>query len=592
VELSSRGGGVHTAKLAQYFATVGDKQRYKEDPETYRQAVRENPQKYRGHYSLLNPVGERLPMATGWIQVQAEDWDAPLATDLARVYWQPVTAETQETDGAVSASFAVRLYAGTNAANAMGNPLVRIVKTYTVRKDDYSLAISLRLESLTGQPLVVTFDQAGPTGVPREDLRTDMRQAAYAHLQSSDGRAQNRLKPAKELPGMPLDKPVWLGASDDKDPVLWVGQVNKFFGSMMYLQPAVAERLAASTWGAEFYVEAGEESPTSRTFLTGLRVPSLLLKPEQDQELNFDVFIGPKKRELFTNPQNRYHKPLYSQLGYIGTIDFGGCFCTFGWLSLAMMWLLEMFSKVALGNYGVAIILLVLLVRLVLHPLTKKSQVSMMRMQKLAPQMQKLKEKYADDKGALNKEMMKLYKEQGAGPLLGCLPMFLQMPILLALYSGLNAAVELRHAAFLPVWITDLAAPDQLFTWSANLPVLGHSFNLLPILLAVAMFLQTKYSPQSAQPAASEQAQQQQKMMKYMMPAMMLLIFYNMASGLNLYFMASTFAGLLDQYFVRRHIQSKEAEEAALQTTVRVPGKALRGKRPKKPKGPFWIKRG
>jgi YidC/Oxa1 family membrane protein insertase len=259
---------------------------------------------------------------------------------------------------------------------------------------------------------------------------------------------------------------------------------------------------------------------------------------------------------------------------------------------MAMMWLLDQLSWAALGNYGVAIIILVLLVRLVLHPLTKKSQISMMRMQKLAPQMQKLKEKYADDKNTLNKEMMKLYKEQGASPLLGCLPMLLQMPILVALFRGLNSIVELRHAAFLPVWITDLAAPDALFTFGKELPLIGSAFNLLPILLTVAMFVQQKFTPQSAQAAASPEQAQQQKMMKFMLPAMMLVFFYKAASGLNLYFMTSTFAGVLDGYFVRKHIREKEAAEAALQTTIKVPGKAARSARPKKPKGPFWVKGG
>jgi len=261
------------------------------------------------------------------------------------------------------------------------------------------------------------------------------------------------------------------------------------------------------------------------------------------------------------------------------------------WLSRKVIWLMSVIAGATFNNYGVAIIVLVLLVRLCLHPLTKKSQVSMMKMQKLQPQIQKLRDKYADDKDALNKEMMRIYKEQGATPLLGCLPMLLQMPILVALYMGINASVQLRHAAFLPVWITDLAAPDSLFSWSKSLPLIGSSFNLLPVLLCVAMFFQTKLTPQMTQPTgASDQARQQQKMMRYMMPAMMLMFFYKAPSGLTLYIMASTAAGVLDQVMIRRHIRAKEAAEAAVETTVALPGKAARSSRPKKPKGPFWFK--
>ena len=194
------------------------------------------------------------------------------------------------------------------------------------------------------------------------------------------------------------------------------------------------------------------------------------------------------------------------------------------------MWLLGRLSQVALGNYGVAIILLVFLVRLLLHPITKKGQVAMMRSQKLAPQVQKLKEKFADDKATLNREMMALYKQHGATPLWGCLPMVLQMPIWFALYAALNASVELRHAGFLPVWITDLSAPDALWTWPErySLPLLGHTLNLLTILLTVAMFFQVKTMPSSmGQAAATPDQIRQQKMMQYMSPVMMLLFFYS-----------------------------------------------------------------
>jgi len=598
LQLLNRGAAIYTLKLANHFATVADKLRYDDDPETYDDAVAAQPGKYKGHYSVLNPVGfkgaaQHLPMETGWIRIFLDGQDKPLKVDLARVYWRP-----QKLPGAPSsrdsqtAAFEITIYRGRDASEALKNPLLRIVKTYTVSRDDYSIAMSLRVENLSAGDLRVALDQAGPTGLPREDRRTDLRQVAYAYLQVADRKVQNRLKPAKQLGNLKPGQKHILGSTNQADPVLWVGHINKFFGSMMYLRPAFKGRLAAPSYEARFYVSPAKESPDSLTYLTGAEIPNLSLEAGRATELAFDIFAGPKKRDLFSREGARYFRPLYKDLNYIGTIDFGGCFCTFNWLSLAMMWLLDRFSFVALGNYGVAIILLVLLVRLVLHPLTKKSQVSMMRMQKLKPQMDRLKEKYADDKNTLNKEMMKLQKEQAPAMLLGCLPMFLQMPIWVALYTGLNATVELRHAAFLPVWITDLAAPDALFSWQKPVMLIGNTFNLLPILLGIAMFAQQKFSPQSAQAATSPEQAQQQKMMRYLMPGMMLVFFYNAPSGLTLYIMASTFAGVLDQYFVRKHIKNKEAQEAAAQTTVRVPGKAPRTSRPKKPKGPFWVKRG
>jgi YidC/Oxa1 family membrane protein insertase len=390
-----------------------------------------------------------------------------------------------------------------------------------------------------------------------------------------------------------IDAPVVVGTTHETTPegagtpTLWMGYTNQFFGSMMYLAGE-----PGAVWQGKFYAAAAEESPKTRTFLTGIQIEGLTLKANSAKKIDFELFAGPKKRDLFTNEKHPQFKPSYKELNYLSTINLKVCFCAFSWLSLAMMWLLQKLSVVALGNYGVAIFMLVVLVRIALHPLAKKSQVSMMKMQKLAPQIQKLKEKYKDDKERLNKEMMQFYKEQGTTPLLGCLPMLLQMPIWIALWTSVQASVELRHAAFLPVWIIDLAAPDRLFSWGTPVPFIGTDLNLLPILLAVAMFLQTKLNPQMGQVAATEQQQQQQKMMRYMMPAMMLLIFYAMPSGLTLYIMASTSAGVAEQYVIRRHIRAKEATAAAKETTVAVPGKPPRKARPKKPKGPTWIKRG
>ena len=193
---------------------------------------------------------------------------------------------------------------------------------------------------------------------------------------------------------------------------------------------------------------------------------------------------------------------------------------------------------------------------------------------------------------------MALYKNQGVSPLFGCLPMLIQLPIWIALWSGISASVELRHAAFLPVWITDLAAPDQLIGFGGKIltvPLLGgmigpvRSFNLLPLLLCVAMYFQAK-STQMGGATSSPQQESTQRMMKFMMPVMMLLFFYNAPSGLTMYIMTSVFGGVAEQYVIRKHIREKEAAEAAAETTVTIPGKHFRGQKPKKPKGPFRIK--
>jgi YidC/Oxa1 family membrane protein insertase len=195
----------------------------------------------------------------------------------------------------------------------------------------------------------------------------------------------------------------------------------------------------------------------------------------------------------------------------------------------------------------------------------------MMKMGKMGPEMERLKKKYGDDKDAMSKAQMQLMKEQGMTPVYGCLPMFLQMPIWIALWSSLQSTFELRHAGFLHfggiplTWIHDLAKPDELISLShaISLPFGAHlkALNILPILLGVVFFLQQKYTPK---PAASTPEQiQQQKMMMWMSTLLFPLFLYNGPSGLNLYILTSTTIGIIEGKIIRKHIKEREEAEKA-----------------------------
>jgi len=318
---------------------------------------------------------------------------------------------------------------------------------------------------------------------------------------------------------------------------------------------------------------------------TRLKIVSAVLAPGERQVRQFGLYIGPKDKRLFDKDQ------YYRSLGFIQVIDFPACCCpaaiirplAFGILSL--MELLYRF----IPNYGVVIMILVFIVRILLHPLTKKGQVSMSRMTKLGPKVEELKKKYANNKPELNKQVMALYREQGASPFMGMVPMFIQMPIWISLYSAIYASVSLRGAAFLPVWITDLSAPDALVSWSPiTIPLLKwkiSSLNLLPLMMGVAFYLQQKFMPKPASAGTNPQIEQQQKMMMWMMPILFPVMLYNAPSGLNLYIMSSVFAGVIEQYFIRKHIREKEKQEAQglVPVTSKTGGKAKK----KKPK-PFF----
>ena len=186
------------------------------------------------------------------------------------------------------------------------------------------------------------------------------------------------------------------------------------------------------------------------------------------------------------------------------------------------------------GNYGVAIILLTLTVRMMMFPLGRKQALMAKKMQDLQPYLKELQEKYKDDKEELTKQTWALYKRHKANPIGGCLPALIQMPILVGLWQALNNSVPLRNAPFL--YIKNLAAPDMLFRFPTELPFLGHYFNLLPFLVVSLMLVQTKlFSP----PATTPEAEMQQKMMKYMM-IFMAFMFYKVPSGLGIYFIMSS----------------------------------------------------
>lgn len=593
VELISDGAAINTVKLAKFFFDVEDKRTADADIEAHHEQLRKHPGQAFGHYCLMNPVSNKgkrnLPLSTRKITLTLAD-GTTASWNLDTLPWSLVGKSTNKADEE-SISFFWQLYRGDS-----DHPVIKLVKTYTVRKNDYTIGVSLRMENLSDKVLTVAIDQAGPTGLPREGHRADERKAAYGKFISEkeeQGKVQAMLKPREtDLEELDFGKKVSVGTSSSQQPVLWIGQANKFFASMMYLVPTIEGRLQAPAWNADFYTEDALENDTSPTHLTGVQIPKIKLEPKQSSEIRFELFAGPKQREMFIDSGAPYHKDRYKVLDYISTIDLGGCFCAWDWLSMSMIRLLKLISKITFGNFGIAIIVLVIIVRLILHPLTKKGQVSMAGMKKLGPMMKELEKKYADDKDALNRERLKMYKTQGFTPLMGCLPMLLQMPILIALWTGINASMDLRHAAFLPVWIIDLAAPDALFSWAKDIPLIGKSFNLIPILLGGAMYWQMKLSPSANQPGATAEQQKQQKMMAFMMPLMMPILFYNAASGLTLYFMVSTFFGAAEQQIIRRHIEAEEAQTAAMETTVQIPGKGPRESRPKKPKGPFFVKRG
>jgi YidC/Oxa1 family membrane protein insertase len=240
----------------------------------------------------------------------------------------------------------------------------------------------------------------------------------------------------------------------------------------------------------------------------------------------YDLFIGPKELDVL--------KSLGK--GMERSIDFG----YFGFISIPFLYVLHFFHGLT-HSYGIDIILLTLVIKLLMAPLTHKSYVSMKQMQKLQPQMERLKEKFANDKEKLNKEIMELYRRNGVNPLGGCLPMVLQFPVFIGLYNALSTPIELRHAPFL--WIKDLSRPDweslpfTIGSWHLGVPI-------LTVFMGASMFLQQWMTPTAGDP--------NQRKMMMMMPLMFTFMFVSFPAGLTVYWLVNNVLTIGQQYWISR----------------------------------------
>ena len=262
----------------------------------------------------------------------------------------------------------------------------------------------------------------------------------------------------------------------------------------------------------------------------------------------FHFYIGPKDKRILSLYNNNIDNSFnFSNLELDELAQSSGVLAPIEWL---LKLIIELVYKV-IPNYGVAIIIMTLLIKIVLFPVTHKSYESTARMQEIQPMIKEIQEKYKDDPQKLNGEMGKVYKEQGVSPLGGCLPMLLQMPILFAVYGMLNRYFDLRGAVFIPGWISDLSSPESVWNFApVSIPFnIGSDLRLLPIIYVGTQLLSMKFT-QSSQTAGQTGAQQ--KMMMYGMPAMFFFVLYNVPSGLLLYWITMNVMTTAQQVYITR----------------------------------------
>jgi len=574
LELSSKGASIRKAVFSNGPDSRGKASGF--DNRDYK-----NPQPL----VIISPIPEKdgsevLAMAnTNFVFVQHK-----LQLPLNRLDWKSFDAETED-DGSQTARFETII-----KREDTGEPAIKITKIYKIYPGSYLLDCDVTVENLVNNEQKVRLNMAGPSGLGREAIRTDMRKIVAAFRDSKGQISSVKLDKKK------LSKATSLENRELKQPggnFLWIAAVNKYFAAILVPRPDEGKDYCdwITSKTGRFYNPDGDVKADTGDEKLGMDLTAATStlaatgQADSSKTYNFQLYLGPKDKSFFDKNE------MYRKLGFLQTIDFMGCCCpakiisplAFGILAL-MKWMYGF-----IPNYGVVIIILVFLMRLVMHPITKKSQISMSKMGTLAPKAEEIKKKYANNKAEMNKQMMALYREQGASPIMGFLPMLVQMPIWIALWSAVYASIDLRGAAFLPFWITDLSVPDALVRFSTlTVPLLGwkiESLNLLPLMMGVAFYLQQQLMPSQANASTNPQMAQQQKMMKIMMPLLFPLMLYTAPSGVNLYIMASTFAGVIEQYVIRKHIRDKEQDESQglVAATSKTGGKVKK----KKPK-PFF----
>ena len=509
-----------------------------------RDVGKDEPYVYQRPYENV-PADVRYALATRYVVLNGTRYD------LANVNWirQTPSASTQPADS-TSATYTIEL------RDPSGQPIFAIEKRYQLLPQShdgkgYEVALTYTLRNLTTQPVRAELVFNGPN-IPAPENHRDVPEVVVGsnddQIVALEHHPASTFEPDKEPRSL----------KHATYPLLWAGVLNAYFDAIV--GPAARDVKSAP------FADVLASAPLKRTAagqdftVLTFRTPELSVAGGQSASVPLNVYFGPRQRAVLNQPYYASFPLAYNQTLVLTSGPCG--FCTFQWLIDLLVWLLSSFYMV-LRDWGLAIIMLVLLVRLMLHPITKRSQIAMSRMSKMGPEIERLKKKHGDNKEELNKAMMAVYREQGVTPILGCLPMLLQMPIWIALWSALQSTFELRHASFLwgYTWIDDLAQPDRLIAFGRPFQlwyIYLDAINLLPIILGVVFYVQMKMQPKPAN--MSPEQEQQQKMMQWMSLLFPLLL-YNGPSGLNLYIATSTAIGIWESKRVRDHIKAQEEAE-------------------------------
>ncbi len=575
IEFSPIGAGLLSYKLSNEYETVN------------RQTHVEIQSEHRHTYTVLMPDGSTrsrtdviAPM--GALAIQVNGQLVPLAGLTAPV-WRQIDTEPNRRG---FEAFIV---------DQDGNRVLRIVREFFLKEGSHEILLDQRFENMSDSPLSIVWKQYGPIELPRDTMAYggDKRRVRFGYLwpQTSGGQANPQdvfstdyrwlltkvIGKYSQGSYAPVSA-IWPNsrASDRGYELVWTGLSNRYFGVAIHPRidpslPAPDKRFhSAEQLDRVLLDPSNKDDPIVTLMLTSER---LTVAPGDSAHLDIGIYAGPLDRTIIAE------HPQAESLGLSGLVlyEFGTCaICTFSWITGLLISLLRVLDSMT-QDYAIAIILLVVIVRTILHPVTKWSQVRMQRfgkqMQAMAPKQKKIQEKYKDDKQKLQQEMAKLWREEGISPtgMLGCLPMFLQTPIWIALYATLYFAFELRQeSAFYGLFqqfggwtfLSDLAEPDRFVQFvpigqGVTIPLMGEitSLNILPLLLGIVFYAHQKYMTPPTSASLTPEQEQQQKIIKVMMVVMFPIFMYNAPSGLALYFITNSTLAIFENKLIRSHAE-------------------------------------
>jgi YidC/Oxa1 family membrane protein insertase len=296
--------------------------------------------------------------------------------------------------------------------------------------------------------------------------------------------------------------------------ILWTAIEEKYFMSALLMQNQKPAQVRIS--------KTADDTATYQVFF-----PAITIQPGQEAQYPLQLYMGPKDMDILAQQGDHLEK----------TLDFGW----FDIIAKPLLMCLKFFYGF-LGNYGLAIILLTIIIKILFWPLTHKSFESMKGMQKIQPELTALKEKYKDNKEEFARQQLSLYKKYNVNPLSGCLPILIQIPVFIALYNALMYSIELRHASFVSFWINDLSAKDPTY--------------IAPIIMGLSQFLQQKMTPSASMDPM------QAKMMLFM-PLVFTFMFLSFPSGLVIYWLVNNVISIVQQYYINNKISAAGGKECS-----------------------------